>query len=85
MTKAVSLFFVATLSLSAAAPTPMPNNEAKELAGLWRAKLRYGPDISFERVPALADLTGGDARRSSSGRRCAISSRRSARGVHRVT
>lgn len=45
MTTAVSLFFVATLSLSAAAPTPMPNNDAKEIAGLWRAKLSYGPDI----------------------------------------
>ena len=45
MNKTTSLILVATLFLVAAAPTPLPNSDAKELAGLWYAKLRYGPDI----------------------------------------
>lgn len=45
MLKTSSLVLIATVSLLAAVPSEFVNNDPKELAGLWYAKLRYGPDI----------------------------------------
>lgn len=41
----VALVMIATVHLVAAAPSGNAHADAKELAGLWQAKLRYGPDV----------------------------------------
>lgn len=45
MTKRFTSLVVIAVCFAAAAPTRVRTNDAKELAGLWHAKLRYGPDI----------------------------------------